>query len=193
MIKTKSCAIFGGTFDPFHNGHLYLIDRLIELGAFEQIIVVPSGNPWQKETVASAQDRFEMARLSLETRSVIVSDSELKRPGASYAIDTLTELSAEYPSQSYIWILGSDAFANIQTWHRFSELVAQVEFLVIARPGEEQSSAPKGVRASYLDLAALDISATQIRAMLRKGEEISKLVPTQVLSYIKKKGLYGAA
>ena len=193
MIKTKSCAIFGGTFDPFHNGHLHLIDRLTELHIFERLIVVPSGNPWQKSTIASAQSRFDMARLALETRSVIVSDCEIKRSGASYAIDTLAELSKEFPSENYSWILGSDAFANVETWHRFPELAAGVEFIVISRPGEEKPVTPQGVRALHMDLAALDISATRIREMLANGEDISSWVPKPVVDYIEEKGLYGAA
>lgn len=193
MIKTKSCAIFGGTFDPFHNGHLHLIDRVIELGKFEKLIVVPSGNPWQKSTVASAQARFEMTELALETRSVIVSDCELKRPGASYAIDTFMKLSEEFPSESYSWILGSDAFSNIETWHRFDEFAAEVEFVVISRPGDERPVTPRGVRAIFMDLGALNISSTQIRAMLASGEDISRFVPKPVAEYIEEKGLYGAA
>ena len=134
-----------------------------------------------------------MARLALETRSVIVSDCEIKRSGASYAIDTLAELSKEFPSENYSWILGSDAFANVETWHRFPELAAGVEFIVISRPGEEKPVTPQGVRALHMDLAALDISATRIREMLANGEDISSWVPKPVVDYIEEKGLYGAA
>lgn len=193
MIKTRNCAIFGGTFDPFHNGHLHLIDRLIELDEFDQVIVVPSGNPWQRETFASPQERFEMARLALASRSIIVSDCEIKRSGASYAIDTLIELSKAYPSETFNWVIGTDAFSGVETWHRFNELAERIQFVVIARPGSEKFIVPNGVRARFVDVAALDISATQIRKMLTKKEDISNLVPKEVASYIKEKGLYGAA
>lgn len=133
-----------------------------------------------------------MTQLALESRTVIVSECEVARAGSSYAIDTLTELALTYPSDNYSWILGSDAFAGIATWHRFQELAELIDFVVISRPGKDGTVAPQGVRASYLDLAALDISATQIRKKISNREDISNLVPKPVADYIKRRGLYGA-
>lgn len=193
MIKIKRCAIFGGTFDPFHNGHLHLVDWLISQEVFDQIIIVPSGDPWQKQTVASADHRLAMARLALAGRRVEISDIEIRRSGASYAIDTVHDLSEQFPSDRFTWILGSDAFLGITSWNRYLELIKQVDFLVIERPGYANFPKIDGIKYEIARISALEISATEIRGMLANGKSIENLVPATVASYIKEKNLYDAA
>lgn len=193
MIKIKSCAIFGGSFDPFHLGHLHLIDEILRAEIAERLIIVPAGNPWQRSTVASAFDRLEMTRIGLLNRTVEISDCEIKRVGQSYAIDTVLELSKTFPAEKYFWVIGSDAFAGIDTWHRFDELVGFVEFLVVVRPNFEVTTPAGKVKWRKLEIGALDISATQIRSALGEGRSIKGLVSDEVADYIKEHGLYGAA
>lgn len=193
MIKIKNCAIYGGTFDPFHLGHLHLIDWLIDSARFDEIIVVPAGAPWQRETLASAGHRLEMVKLALRNRKVRVSDCEIQRGGPSYAIDTVRELARSVPSESYTWIIGSDAFAEIANWHEIEDLAKSVEFLVVTRPGSAAVEAPSYIRSQSVEIDALAISATDIRARLAAGDDCVAQLPALVATYIRDNGLYGAS
>ncbi|MFM8205879.1 MAG: nicotinate-nucleotide adenylyltransferase [Actinomycetales bacterium] len=198
MIKINKCAIYGGTFDPIHNGHLHLIKELTNTGEFDKFIIVPTGTPSQRSAIASAEDRFEMTRLAVaqaigSDSRVEVADIEVKRDGLSFAIDTVTEISQKYPQHEIYWVIGSDAFPSIETWHNFSELSKIVKFLVIERPGYTESVPPLEVQFERRKIAALDLSASEIRNQLRADQDISNNVPSSVLEFIKRNGLYGAA
>lgn len=193
MIKIKSCAIFGGSFDPIHNGHLHLIDSISKSHKFDQFVVVPAGDPYQKKSLASPEDRLTMVKLALAGRTIELSDCEIRRTGPSYAIDTLHEIENLYPAERYLWIVGSDAFAGIPSWNRFEELIEMVEFLVVIRPGSGEIEAIPGVRFERLDISALDVSSTEIRRRVENREDVAHLLPISVAAYIEAKGLYGAA
>jgi nicotinate-nucleotide adenylyltransferase len=195
LIATNHCAIFGGSFDPIHNGHRHLVSSLVDSGKFQKIIVVPAGDPWQKKPQASKEDRLAMTRLGLADISVEVNDCEVVRSGPSYAIDTAIHLKSHNPNSQLTWIIGSDALASLPTWNRFEELVALVDFLVVQRPGYviDTSIVNPKIKWSSIQIHALDISATQIRRAISEGGDISGLVPTDVARYIAEKRLYGAA
>lgn len=197
MIKINKCAIYGGTFDPIHNGHLHLIKELIRTDEFDKFIVVPSGTPAQKSAVASAEDRFEMTRLAVAqaigtNARIEVADYEINRQGLSFAVDTASEVSRKYPDHEIYWVIGSDALANIKSWHKFSDLAKIVKFLIIERPGSAASDFPKELNYELRKIGAMDISASEIREKLAAGEDISETAPSSVLDYIKRNGLYGA-
>ena len=195
MIATNHFAIFGGSFDPIHNGHLHLITSLLDSHRFQKIIVIPAGDPWQKKPQAAKEDRLAMTRLALAGLAVEVNDCEVMRSGPSYAIDTATLLKSQNPNAHLTWIIGSDALSKLSTWNRFEELAKLVDFLVIQRPGyvTENSMVHSNIDWSSVEIEALDISATQIRKALSEGRDISGLVPHQVARYIAEKRLYGAA
>ena len=195
MIATNDFAIFGGSFDPIHNGHLHLISSILDLRKFDKLIVIPSGTPWQKEPQASKEDRLAMTRLGVRGINVEVDDCEVLRSGPSYAIETATQLRIQHPDAKFTWIIGSDALMNLATWHKFDELVKLVEFLVIKRPGHviDASQVHAEVRWSSIEIAALDISSTEVRAALASGRDVSQLIPKEVHRYITEKRLYGAA
>lgn len=193
MIKIKNCAIFGGTFDPIHKGHIHLIDWLVNSGRFDQVVIVPAGAPWQRSTIASATDRLEMVRLALHDRNLRVSDCEVRRAGESFAIDTVRELASEIPAERYTWIIGSDAFAGIESWREIETLAKLVEFLVIARPGHNLTAIPSGINFESVEVAALDISATRIRNEIANGGAWQDLVPPEVAAYIEREQIYAAA
>ena len=159
-MADKRTGIYGGTFDPIHNGHLRVIVELISRKVVDQIILIPAGEPLLRENVPKADGptRLEMCKLAVNDlpsgvkEKVTVSDIEIKRNGPSYAIDTVEEL--EKSGDDLFWIIGSDAYAKIDKWHRAEELQEKVSFIVIDRPGDTGDG---------LDIGALDISATEIR------------------------------
>ena len=193
MIKIKNCALFGGTFDPIHNGHLHLIKSLLASNRFDNFVVIPAGDPYQKTTATTARHRSAMVELALKDDAVTVSECEVNRTGPSYAIDTVEEIANQFPAERYTWIIGSDAFAGLPTWHRFEELKGLVNFLVVIRPGATSLPEIPGVVYEVMEISALDISATDIRNQLENGEDVSAVVPASVLAYIKENDLYGAS
>jgi nicotinate-nucleotide adenylyltransferase len=194
LIKTEKIAIFGGTFDPIHRGHLYLAEEIIDIGEFDRVIVVPAGQPWQRPTIASAEDRFAMTKLAFQGSDILVSDCEVRRKSPSYAIDTVRELQSQF-NGDFTWIIGSDAVGGLESWHEISSLAALVEFLVVIRPGYEFSGVkiPSYIRWRQREIGALDLSATEIRRALHEGRDVSSMIAPSVLTYIQEKKLYGAA
>jgi nicotinate-nucleotide adenylyltransferase len=184
LSRSNRIGLYGGTFDPIHNGHLYVITELLERDVVDQIILVPAGDPWLRENApdATSEDRLKMCQLAVTELDlgdeVLVSSIEIRRSGPSYTIDTVEALKATYPNDEIILILGTDAHANIDKWHRSDELKKLVEVVVIDRP--EYPGAPT------LNIDALNISATEVRA----GE--FDLLPPAVVTYIKERGLYAS-
>ena len=198
MIKIKKCAIYGGTFDPIHNGHLHLIDELTRSGDFDKFIVIPSGIPSQKVAIASAADRLAMTKLAVSemlgsNHLYEVDDCEIKRLGPSFAIDTATEISNRYPEYEIYWIVGSDTVSTLAKWHKFEELAKIVKFIIIERPGFKLNEYPAELKFERREIEAKDISASEIRNEIQNGKDVSKLVPKSVLKYIFENRLYGAA
>ena len=177
-------AIYGGTFDPIHRGHLHVIEQVISQGIADRILLIPAGQPLLREAqpIASGAERREMCVQALNdlpseiSKKVEVNPIEVLRSGPSYAIDTVAAVAQTYPDDEILLIVGTDAFAKITQWHRSDELQDKVDFIVIDRP--EFPGAPT------IDIGALDISATQIRA----GEQ-DALSP-HVATYIKEHNLY---
>ncbi len=179
-------AIYGGTFDPIHKGHLHVISEIISRDLASKILLIPAGQPQLRDAqpIASAIDRRAMCQLALKDLAAEVSSKvevnpiEILRQGPSFTIDTAEAVVQSYPGDQIALIIGTDAFTKIDQWHRASELQDMVEFIVIDRP--EFPGAPN------LDIGALNISATQIRA----GDLDS--VSPHVATYIKEHHLYAS-
>jgi nicotinate-nucleotide adenylyltransferase len=179
-------AIYGGTFDPIHKGHLYVISEVISRNLADRILVIPAGQPQLRDaqTVASPTDRRAMCQIALKdlaaevASKVEVNPIEILRQGPSFTIDTVEAVAKSYPGDEIALIIGTDAFAKIDQWHRTRELQDMVEFIVIDRP--EFPGSPT------LDIDALNISATQVRA----GDLES--VSPHVATYIKEHHLYAS-
>ena len=188
-VATK-IAIIGGTFDPIHIGHLQVISEVAK--RFEKVIVIPTGNPWLKDhtPIASGEQRVAMAQIAVNSlnldEKVQVSAIEVKRPGPSYAIDTVNELTKIYPDCQFTLVLGSDAASNLNKWHRSEELQKLVDLLVVKRAGVDSSSFDE------IEIAAPDLSSTQIRDKVANSADISELVIPTVASFIKEHHLYGS-
>ena len=176
-------GIYGGTFDPIHNGHLHVVKQLIEKKIIDHVILVPAGQPLLRENVpvASPVARRTMCQLAISTlpesisSHVEVSPIEILREGPSYAIDTVEAVRSAYPHDEIFLIVGADAFSKIDQWHRAEELHELVSIICINRPG----FAPHGI-----DIAALDISATAVRA----GSSTD--IPEIVAAFIRENNLY---
>jgi nicotinate-nucleotide adenylyltransferase len=204
--------MLGGTFDPIHIGHLRSALELRERLGFEQVRLVPCHRPpHRSEPGASAPQRLRMLELALAGDSALCADArELRRPGPSYTFDTLGELRAELGAQcSLSLIMGADAFAGLDTWHRWRELPQLAHIVVMARP--DCPLPARGPVAELLQalraesavlhektcgaivpvaLTPLPISATAIRALLREGKSPRYLLPDAVLSFIGENALY---
>lgn len=186
-MTAKRIGIYGGTFDPIHNGHLRVVVELVNRKIVDQIILIPAGEPRLRENapVADGQTRFEMCKLAASDlpfgvkEKVEVSDIEVRRSGPSYAIDTVFDLEKSLGKDvELFWIIGSDAYEKIEDWHRSKELQEKVSFIVIDRPGDEGDG---------LDIGALDISATDIRV----DREVNGVSPS-VRKYITERKLYAS-
>ena len=200
MIATKSIALFGGSFDPIHNGHLFLIEELLNSGRFERFIVIPAGAPWQKSVAASGADRLAMVEIALKDcmskfNELEISRFEIDGSGPSYAYQSIEYFKLQNPGDNLVWIIGSDAFAKIDEWKEIEQVAKSVEFLVITRPGQKLESAKvaKSITYSQMEMNALDISSTKVRNLIKTSEPFDSLVPAGVAAYIKSQGIYAAA
>ena len=155
--------------------------------------VIPVGHPWQKARgpVASATHRVAMLRLALQVYPTARVDArELTRAGATYTVDTLTELNAEHPHDTFTWLIGSDAFAKLDTWHRATDLARLTSFAVVCRAGASITLPALATTYTRLDFAPPPISSTDVRATLAAGRAIRGLVPEHVCDYIEHHHLY---
>ena len=198
MTAINSCAIFGGTFDPIHRGHLHLITSVLKTGKFDQLFVVPAGEPNLRiAPVASKSDRLRMLELALSDlpkeifHQIRLSEIEILRNGPTYSVDTVKELQRSFNAK-WTLIIGSDVLNSLPQWHAFQELCSLVEFLVVKRPGSDVMKIP-GVRMSTIEIDALDISATTVRTALAAGSDINTFISPRVVEYIKEQGLYARA
>ncbi len=191
---TGSLGVLGGTFDPVHNGHLAVASFAREALGLEKIIFIPSGNPPHKSAsiCASASDRLNMLRCALEEeKDAIICESELKRPGVSYTIDTLHELIKEFNRPLY-FIIGSDNLQEIYFWHRYQEIIALVNFGVVHRPGYPDLIPKELSEATirFIPSPRWGISSSMIRSYFSQGYTCKHLLPSPVIDYILKKQLY---
>ena len=212
----KPIALFGGTFDPVHYGHLGLARAAFAQLELQKLLLLPAGNPYQKGGLpfASADHRRNMLKLAFQGDSqVLVDERELRRTGATYTFDTLVELRAEMGADaSLVWLIGSDAFARLDTWHRWRELFGLTHFAVIDRSTDKLAAAncssefrqeveprfgglpdthksPSGA-VVLLGTSPPPISSTQIRERIARSESIRGLTPDAVCDYIEQHKLY---
>ncbi len=211
-------GLLGGTFNPVHNGHLHAAEEVRRRAGLQRILFIPSYIPPHKQSaeIAPPEDRFAMVRLAVKDQPAFeASPLEIDARETSYSIITLDKVKALHGESRVFFILGIDAFAEIQTWRSYRELVAQCQFIVMSRPGYGLHGArralPGEFAGAFLDLPetrpfgddladryriflvpidALDISSTDIRRRVRLGQPVSGLVPEAVEFYIKKKKLY---
>jgi len=214
---TRRCVVLlGGSFDPVHNGHVALANYFAKLLAPDELRIIPAGNPWQKSRLqATAEDRVEMIRRAFDRQAVPVTidQQEILREGPSYTVDTLRAARAELGAQtSLAFVLGADQLHHLDTWREWNRLFDLAHICAASRPGfaMDDYRIPASVAREFTRRAAtadqirnmpcgltylasnlaIDISATEIRAALQRGERPGSQIPAGVLDYIEQHHLY---
>jgi nicotinate-nucleotide adenylyltransferase len=204
MIETVRIGILGGTFDPVHLGHVEAASAARRAVPLDRVLLLPSRTPPHRsaEPRASAFHRFAMAALAAAEYDMLVSDLELRRDGPSYTALTLDALHREgFPPSQLYFITGSDAFAEVATWHDYPRILTLANFVVVSRPGAPRPSAlVPGVQRLNLDSTGPtvisveadtpDVSSTEIRRRVAAGESLDGLVPPGVAGHIRRHRLY---
>ena len=185
----------GGTFDPIHHGHLAAANEVGHCLELDEVVFVPAGAPWQKadRPVSDAEDRYLMTVIATASNPRFsVSRLEVDRSGPTYTIDTLRELRASNPDDELFFITGSDALAQILGWRDASELFELAHFVGVSRPGHDSPDVtgfPQG-SVTLLEVPALAISSSDLRARVRTGRPVHYLGPDGVVQHIAKRHLY---
>lgn len=183
-------AVFGGTFDPIHNGHLVAAREVVKKLHVDRVLFVPTGDSYQKAETSSASHRAEMVRLAISSEPEFDLDTvDIDRPGATYTVDTLREIKLKHPQDELFFILGADALAGIESWKSYQSLFSLARFVVVTRPGHIFDSKFDHL-VTRLDIPALDLSSTEIRHRKAEGKSIADLVPAEVANYIETNKLY---
>jgi nicotinate-nucleotide adenylyltransferase len=200
MMAAPRVAVFGGTFDPFHLGHLAVAEQARDGILAGATWVVPAGVPPLRGPVdAGAEDRLAMCRAGIDARDHLrVLDLELRRPGPSYTIDTMRDLAAAHPEVELWVVLGADAARQMPEWHGAGELLAGFHFVLVNRAGEPPIRHAEAMalgfhpdRTRVVGIDSPDVSATEIRRRVAVGEPLSGLVSPAVERLIVARGLYG--
>ncbi len=213
---TICVALLGGSFDPVHHGHVALAALFAQLLQPDQLRILPAGNPWQKSALnASADQRVAMIELAFRAAAinVTIDRREIARAAPTYTVDTLREMRAELgPDASIVFLIGADQLQQLDSWREWKSLFDYAHIGVAARPGyaldaaalpravaqeiatrqgslDQLRTTPSG-RIFLAETLAVDISATQIRAALQRGEQANSLIPEVVLDYIQQHNLY---
>jgi nicotinate-nucleotide adenylyltransferase len=198
----KRLGVYGGAFDPPHLAHHTLAAAAITQLGLDQLRIFPTGQAWHKSyQPTAAEHRVAMARLAFaDLVGVRVDTRETQRPGATYTIDTLTELQAENPDAELFLLMGSDQFRAFDTWHRWQNIAKIATICIAARAistsAKDQKDAEKQVQTAckmvYIQMPPMTISATDIRERVRQGLGIDHLVNADIARYIAKYHLYTA-
>lgn len=179
-------AIYGGTFDPIHHGHLILAREALEQLGLDKVIFVPAAiSPFKNPPIASADIRHSMLQAAIKGDvTYTVNDCELRRPPPSYTIDTVEEIRAHIPDAEIYVLIGDDNVTELSKWRRFPELEKMVRFVVLDRTSRSADHSYQIIRRR------IDISATEIRKRVASGQSIRYLVPPAVEEIIRQENLY---
>lgn len=194
-------GVFGGTFDPVHNGHIAVAQEVRFRLALDEVLFIPTGQPWFRpgHPVASAADRVAMLSLGLDMFSYFqLSTIEVDRPGPSYSVDTMAALRQQRPADQFFFIMGWDNLSDLPHWKEPARLIDLCRMVGVPRPGYpppdlallDKSLPGLAEKVVLLDQPRVDISASAIRNRVALGLSIARLVPEPVDRYIRQKRLY---
>jgi nicotinate-nucleotide adenylyltransferase len=189
-------ALYGGTFDPIHLGHLEIARKVLELFEIEKVLFVPAQVAPHKVGRPVTEPIHRYAMLALATQQdpqLSISTFELDAPDRRYTVDTVDHFQKTFGvATELFFIMGADSWSEIRTWREWERLLQMVSHIVVTRPGYEMAEAPPGAQVSFTDAVMKDISATSIRRLASEGrvDELAKLVPEPVAEYIRKYEIY---
>ena len=184
-------ALFGGTFNPLHNGHLTIARSVLEQGLADEVwILITPCNPWKKDQqLLDDRLRYDMVAQAVKgLKGIQASDYEFKLDKPSYTANTLRHLSADYPERQFILTIGADNWIKFNDWREYDFILANYPIIVYPRKGCEVKELPTGV--TLLDSPLENVSSTDIRNLVNKGEPIDHLVPESVARAIRERKLY---
>ena len=199
-MAKRRIGIFGGTFDPVHNGHIQMAQSVLDAGLVDELFLVPAGSPPHKTCVADAEDRWRMlVSACASDRRLVPSSLEMDRKGISFAADTLESARKKHPKADLVYIIGADSLMNLHRWKRLETVLSACSFLVIPRPDAvDQSALAKeiarlsgmGGHLSVFPKVPVAVSSVEVRSALAAGKVPSSLgIP--VYEYCRTLGLYG--
>jgi nicotinate-nucleotide adenylyltransferase len=188
-------GVMGGTFDPIHNGHLVAASEVAERFGLDEVVFVPTGEPWQKSdvTVSPAEERYLMTVIATASNPrFTVSRVDIDRGGPTYTVDTLRDLRVLYGDEAELFfITGADALGKILSWKDVNDLFDLAHFVGVTRPGFDLNAEHLPAdRVSLVQVPAMAISSTDCRRRVEQGKPVWYLVPDGVVQYIAKRGLY---
>ncbi|WLD92153.1 nicotinate-nucleotide adenylyltransferase [Alkalihalobacillus sp. AL-G] len=191
-MKDNRIGILGGTFDPPHVGHLMIAKQVLEQCRLDRIWFIPSAEPPHKKnsTITKGKDRIEMVK-----RAIVDEDRfelcllEFERQGLSYTIDTVKELKRMYPTSHLYFIIGGDMVDSLHTWDRIDELLNEITFIAVKRPGSDFKS-PYQDSLVQVEFPTIDLSSTWIREQIKSGRTTDYYVTAEVRKYIEENLLY---
>ncbi len=202
-VVTRRVGLLGGTFDPPHLGHLVVGDQVADQLELDEVRLVVNNSPWQKEgsrVITDPGRRLKLVSAAVaKAPGLVASDVEIRIGGPSYTIVTLERLRAEEPDVEWSVIVGADVAAELDTWHRADELAATERFVVVNRPGSTGSGTgssgsvdgpPPGWAHDRIEIPPLDISSTDLRALVAAGRSIRHLTPDPVVQLLEAWRLY---
>ncbi len=191
----KLC-IFAGTFNPIHNAHIGMAEYVLDKLNFDKIIFIPAYKPPHKDyDISYSQHRYNMVKLAIsENKNFDISDIEFNRESKSYTYITIQELYKKYDVEGKInFIIGTDAFKNIESWYEADKLKELLEFIVFMRQDEKvdfTNLTKKGYKYRFANMDFVDISSTEVRNKIKFNEDVSDLIPVSIKGYIEENGLY---
>ncbi len=190
--RAPRIGVMGGTFDPVHHGHLVAASEVAQSFDLDEVVFVPTGEPWQKSFVSPGEHRYLMTVIATASNPMFtVSRVDIDRTGPTYTIDTLRDLKRQRPDADLFFITGADAVAQILSWRDHDELWDLAHFVAVSRPGHPLSNdGLPSENVSLLEIPALAISSTDCRERVGRGHPVWYLVPDGVVQYIAKHHLY---
>lgn len=199
-------CMFGGTFDPVHNGHLHAARIAADYLSCRTRMVLSARPPHRPPPVASPEDRWAMLKAACAAfPELLPDDSETRSPNSGYTVDTLHRVRRRYPDRPVFWVVGMDAFRDLRNWYRWREVFDLAHLLLLDRPGAVPDAPARAICDEFcldgvpsspaggilvIDAPTLDVSASRIRQSLAESRPVSHLLPPGVQAYIKRHGLY---
>ena len=194
-------GIYGGSFNPPHNGHLYLAEEISRRLELDRVIIIPSNISPQKENNGNIDPihRINMCKSVFDSPLFEVSDCEIARGGRSFTVDTLTYMKEQYPDSEFYLFMGSDMLLSFHSWCRFRDILSMCTLCAISRENEKKSDELKIYAETVLtdgnvlifDIEPIEVSSSEVREKIKNGKSCNGLISEKTEKYIKENNLYG--